>query len=201
MCKSNIINVFTYFKRLTMKSHHFMILLVSIFLFTPVSYAETAKFEQANSTELMIFLVRHAEKLTGDNPNLSDIGKLRAASLANMLADNKLTAIFSTDYNRTKETALAVALKQTPSVTNSIHIYNPSDLTTFSQQLLGNTGRYLVVGHSNTTTELVTLLGGEVTSSIDDKTEFDRLYILHISNNSTEGQKQNVQVTTTLLHY
>jgi hypothetical protein len=49
-----------------------------------------------------------------------------------------------------------------------------------------------VVGHSNTTTELVTLLGGEPGTEIEESSEYDRLYILTINPSG---------VTTLLLRY
>jgi hypothetical protein len=39
-------------------------------------------------------------------------------------------------------------------------------------------GRHLVVGHSNTTPEMVELLSGEPTPGIDEAGEYDRLYIV-----------------------
>ena len=42
----------------------------------------------------------------------------------------------------------------------------------------GTPGRYLVVGHSNTTPDLVNRLGGDPGATIDEESEFDRLYVL-----------------------
>jgi broad specificity phosphatase PhoE len=144
--------------------------------------------------ELVIFLVRHAEKQSGDNPSLTPQGQSRASTLAQILKDNPLDGIYSTNYKRTHETATPTASKQALSVT----LYNPSKLSEFSQQLLSSKGRYLVVGHSNTTTELVTLLGGQPHGAIDDKSEFNRLYILTVTLDE-KGQKQ--RVNTVLLRY
>jgi hypothetical protein len=49
-----------------------------------------------------------------------------------------------------------------------------------------------VVGHSNTTTELVTLLGGDPGTEIEESSEYDRLYILTINSSG---------VTTLLIRY
>ena len=43
--------------------------------------------------------------------------------------------------------------------------------------LLSSPGRHLVVGHSNTTPELVGLLGGDPSSPIPED-EYDRLYVV-----------------------
>ena len=50
-------------------------------------------------------LVRHAEKEKGSNPKLTTLGKERATELANVLKDIEIYDVFSTNYNRTKETA------------------------------------------------------------------------------------------------
>ena len=68
-----------------------------------------------------IFVVRHAERadaapgasaMMDSDPDLSAAGKARAQSLASMLKDAKITAIYTTRYKRTKQTAepLAAAL-------------------------------------------------------------------------------------------
>ena len=53
--------------------------------------------------------------------------------------------------------------------------------------------RILVAGHSNTTPKLVELLGGNPGPPIDEKTEYDRLYVVVLG---ADGA-----VTTTLLRY
>jgi hypothetical protein len=66
----------------------------------------------ADTGTTVLYLVRHAEKTpppyeeTPPNPALSQGGRARAAQLANVLASEGITRIFSTDYRRTRETAL-----------------------------------------------------------------------------------------------
>ncbi|MBB1270375.1 histidine phosphatase family protein [Shewanella sp. SR44-3] len=148
--------------------------------------------EVAHTSELVIFIVRHGEKAKGDNPSLTQQGQQRAQLLATMLASNKLDGIYSTDYNRTQETAAPTALAQQQAVQS----YDPSQLKQFSDSLKVKTGRFLVVGHSNTTTALVSLLGGEPQGDIDDSSEFNRLYILTIT-----PAKNGAAVTSVLLKY
>ncbi|NIT87109.1 MAG: hypothetical protein GWM92_07640, partial [Gemmatimonadetes bacterium] len=47
-----------------------------------------------------------------------------------------------------------------------------------ARRLRGSPGRHLVVGHSDTTPRLVTLLGGEPGPPIVEAREYDRLYVL-----------------------
>ena len=65
-----------------------------------------------------VFLVRHAEraddanagpKMTGTDPDLSGQGVLRAQALARALKDAKITAIYTTEFKRTRQTAAPLA--------------------------------------------------------------------------------------------
>ena len=55
------------------------------------------------------YFVRHFEKQLGDNPSLTATGKVRAAALAAFFSNKSLNHVYSTDYNRTLETASGVA--------------------------------------------------------------------------------------------
>ena len=138
--------------------------------------ALTACASSTPPVESTIYLVRHAEKDAGPDPSLTLIGRQRADILAQDLADAGLTAIWSTDYKRTRETAQ-------PSSTMTglpTQIYDANRLEQFAKQLKSTSGNVLVVGHSNTTPELVKLLGGKPGAAINEATEYDRLYVVHI---------------------
>jgi phosphohistidine phosphatase SixA len=100
-----------------------------------------------------VFLVRHAERAdtveagssTMTDPDLSGAGLARAESLATTLKHAKVTAIHTTEYKRTKQTAepLAKALGLQPTVVMS------KDLPGLMEKLKAATGNVLVVGHSN----------------------------------------------------
>ncbi|MEZ5998324.1 MAG: histidine phosphatase family protein [Hyphomonas sp.] len=123
-----------------------------------------------------IYLVRHAEKEAGDDPSLTLIGRQRADILAQTLSGAGLTAIWSTDYARTKETA-----KPASNATGlPVQVYDPRDLPRFAATLKASPGVALVVGHSNTTPQLVELLGGDAGPPIDEASEYDRLYVVEI---------------------
>ncbi|MDX1476341.1 MAG: phosphoglycerate mutase family protein [Saprospiraceae bacterium] len=156
--------------------------------------APTTGCAQESADATVYYVLRHAEKAEppadapGD-PHLSVKGHARAAQLAKLLEHASLTDIFSSEYRRTQETVAPLAGQQGLSVQS----YNPADLQDFAGHLTQQSGRILVVGHSNTTPELVRLLGGEPGEPIDDATEFDRLYILY--------RPADGQVTTVRLHY
>lgn len=121
---------------------------------------------------LSVFLVRHAEKKTGDDPSLTLAGEARALALADLLEDANIERIHSSDYKRTRETAAPLAAR----LSLEVELYDPRDLPGIAQRLKAEGGRHLVVGHSNTTGELTELLGGEGGAPIVEATEYDRLY-------------------------
>lgn len=135
-----------------------------------------------------IYLTRHAEKsATGTDPVLTAEGKVRAQNIAAALKKAGITSIYSTNYARTKETAQPLStLLSIP-----VQIYDGTQIATFAQQIKALPGNTLVVGHSDTTPELIRQLGGESGITIGE-TEFDRLYQVAIGGDG--------DVTTTLLH-
>ena len=122
-----------------------------------------------------IYLVRHAEKdLTSNNggdPPLTECGEQRSAHLNTFLSDVHIDAVYSTDYIRTKNTALPTALSKGLEIKE----YSAEDLTAFSKLLIDCKQDALVVGHSNTTGELAGLLVGEEVAGIDLDT-YNRIY-------------------------
>jgi len=121
-----------------------------------------------------IYLVRHAEKASGDDPQLTLVGRARAEILAAELADTDLAAIYSTNTRRTMETAAPTARATGLTVLP----YDGNNLETFANMLRATPGNILVVGHSNTTPALVKALGGKPGTPIVEATEYDRLYVL-----------------------
>ena len=122
------------------------------------------------------YFVRHFEKQKSDNPSLTDTGKARALALAAFFSDKSLNKVYSTNYNRTQETATPVAeLKSL-----QIESYDPRKLAEFATELKTQ-DHVLVVGHSNTTPELLRLMGGPNIKI--EETEYGTLYVLK-SNNS-----------------
>jgi phosphohistidine phosphatase SixA len=151
-------------------SKHYLVFLITLLLLGCQSPVE----QPTESAESVFFLVRHAEKADQeDDPPLTDQGQRRARSLANLLSDAGIETVYSSDTLRTRDTAAPIAAD----LGLDIDIYDPHDLVELAAMLLGSPGRYLVVGHSNTTPELAGLLGGEPGPAIEDS-EYDRLYVL-----------------------
>ena len=123
-----------------------------------------------------IYLVRHSEKevsasMYGSDPPLTPCGKKRSESLSNFLKDVPIDIIYSTDYTRTKNTALPTAqLKGL-----NIQQYDGEALEDFAKVLLRQKQDALVVGHSNTTGVLAGLLTGQEIGEFDLDI-YDRIY-------------------------
>jgi len=146
-----------------------------------------AAFSSARADTVLV-LVRHGEKVDESrDAELSDGGRSRARALAAILKDAGIGAVYSTDYIRTRETARPMA----ELISKPIEVYDGDKLEAFAKDLRARGARALVVGHSDTTPELVQLLGGEPGSPIAPD-EYDRLYILTLSGGKT---------STTLLRF
>ncbi|SFB91593.1 SixA phosphatase family protein [Pseudoalteromonas denitrificans] len=124
-----------------------------------------------------IFLLRHAEKQSGENPSLTLAGKKRALWLANKLSEYQPNLLFSTDYNRTKETLAPLAKNEKVDVI----IYDPRKLAEFSKQLKALEGIVVVAGHSNTTPMLANMLTGEKFSQFNEM-QFDSYFEINLLN-------------------
>ena len=125
--------------------------------------------------EPTIYLVRHAEKQSdgSDDPALTNTGHARADWLAGYFKNKGLTAIFSTAYKRTQQTAAPTAEMTGLAVQG----YDPRALEPFAKALKSMEGTILVVGQSNTTPMLVNLLTGEDHDELDERI-YDHIYVL-----------------------
>ncbi len=115
------------------------------------------------------YFIRHAEKDRSDpediDPELNQKGLGRAMHWAEILNEVSLDAIYTTDYERTRMTAAPSAIKQ--EITEQYYDPGTLDIEAFQLENLGK--NVLVVGHSNTTPDLVNrLLGEEKYEAMDD---------------------------------
>jgi len=141
----------------------------------PLMFLPLLLVSPAGAQQPTIFFVRHAEKAAtgGNDMNLSAAGRARAKSLATVLKDAGISAIYTSEFKRTRQTAepLAKALKVTPEVIRA------DDQATLITRLKGSSGSVLVVGHSDTVPELVKTLGITTTIKIGDN-DYDNLFVL-----------------------
>jgi broad specificity phosphatase PhoE len=148
-------------------------------ILTCLLLASSAPYAAAQAT---VFLVRHAERADGDggapamkgtDPDLSPAGQERARSLAAMLKDAKITAIYATELKRTQQTAAPLAKVLGLTVTT----IQGNDPTKLIASLKAATDNVLVVGHSNTIPDILRGLGVTTPVTIADG-EFDNLFIV-----------------------
>lgn len=130
-----------------------------------------------------VILVRHAEKapaaaMVTDVP-LSEAGAARAKELARVLGGMKIDAIYTTQYLRTRQTAEPVA-KQAgvePIAITAGASYAADLADIIRTKHVGQT--VLVVGHSNTTPDILGALGIASPPPIPDSA-YDDLFICSI---------------------
>ncbi len=156
----------------------YVLLLVTIILFSCGNDKKDEKLSETGITTTY-YLIRHAEKdrTTADDPGLTAKGNERATFWATHFNEIPLDAVYSTDYNRTKQTATPTA----KSKSLSVQLYYTDNLydNQFQEATKGKT--VLVVGHSNTTPAFVnTILGETRYQSISD-TENGMLYKVVVS--------------------
>ena len=129
-----------------------------------------------------IFLVRHAERADAgmstagtmaSDPDLSDACCARAESLARMLKDAGVVAIYTTEFKRTQQTAAPLA-KALGIEAITVPANTPGTLLEALKTARGN---LVVVGHSNSIPDLLRGLGVTPVVKIDDK-EYDNLFVV-----------------------
>ena len=128
-----------------------------------------------------VFVVRHAERADagraggtmGNDPDLSDAGRARAQSLAAVLKDAGITAIFATEFKRTQQTAAPLASALGIPVTK----VPARDTAALITKIKAATGAVLVVGHSDSVPDIVKALGVAARVTVGDA-EFDNLFVV-----------------------
>ena len=129
-----------------------------------------------------VILVRHAEKTseTESDPPLSDAGRERAGELARVLAATKIDAIYTTQYVRTRDTAVPVAkaLAVEPKIFRTSKTYAADLARHIRTEHKGQT--VLVVGHSNSTVDVLRQLGAVDPRPIPES-QFDDFFVVTLA--------------------
>lgn len=144
--------------------------------------------EKPHTETTTYYFIRHAEK-DRSNPSEKDAyltqeGHQRAQDWSIILQHTPFDAVYSTDFNRTKETA------QPTADNNRLEIINYSVNTgydeAFKEATKGKT--VLIVGHSNTIPDFVNaVIGHEKYNDIEDSNN-GNLYIVTIINGIASDQ-------------
>jgi broad specificity phosphatase PhoE len=146
-----------------------------------VSMLMTLALAVPAAAQQTIFVVRHAERadtgagaapMMDTDPDLSEKGRARAEALAAVLKDAGITAIYTTQYKRTLQTAepLAKALGLKPIAIDA------RDTRALIARLESG-GNALVVGHSNTVGGVIKQLGVTEPVTVGDQ-DYDNLFVV-----------------------
>ncbi len=138
------------------------------------------KDSEQKTQAIEIYLVRHFQKQTALSSSNTDValteqGRANANTLSQHLISKDIQKIYSTDYQRTKQTAMPIS----EAIKVPLTLYDPRDLTSFAQQVLVNKQNQLVVGHSNTTGQLFGLLGCESVSLTEQ--DYGDIFVVKVS--------------------
>lgn len=152
--------------------------LVFMIFLTSMAYA------QNNATT--IYLIRHSEKADATaNTPLSPAGNLRAENWAKHLAGKKIAAVYSTDYNRTLQTAAPIAKQAGVEVQKYSH--RDLDLKKLAAKHKGQI--IVIVGHSNTIPGYVNAAIGAKTYEDIPETEFGIIFEVVFDNNAATAKQ------------
>jgi phosphohistidine phosphatase SixA len=161
------------------------LLLIAVVLLAQLAFAQPQ-----SEPVTTVFLVRHAERAEEprQDPPLIEKGTARSQDLARLLSSAGIKAIFTSQYARTKLTAEPLAKQLGITATAQTLKLNPSNPRQIAEESTKETvdkimsnagGSVLVVGHSNSIPDVIKMLGGDVTPTIDEKT-FNDLFIVTV---------------------
>lgn len=139
--------------------------------------AEAIAQSELSVPKTFIF-IRHAEKVQTlhADPPLTAAGAAQAVAFAELLKEQNISAVYSTPYRRTLETAAPLA-----SLKNlTTQLYEPLYAVSLLEQLKTqvDSGVVVVVGHSNTIPDMVNaLVGREEVAPITEE-EYGLVFIV-----------------------
>ena len=133
-----------------------------------------APSEAPPTDERVVILARHAEKEEGEDPGLSEAGARRAETLAHVLSEWPVDAIYTSQFRRTRDTAAPLA-----SVTGvPAEVVDARDMPALLQRIReGDARAVVVIGHSNTVPAIARELGAPDVRDIPEEGYDDLLVV------------------------
>ena len=169
-----------------------IVLLLAVFALVEACKESGKIYVSEKENTSVYYFIRHAEKdrsdSTNKNPSLTIQGLERANKWALFFKDKNIAAVYSTNYKRTQQTALPIAKEQ------NLEIISYISKELISEKFIAdNKGKNIViVGHSNTTPELVnSLLGEKKYEDIADR-ENNNVFIVTLTKNKTTAKRVKV---------
>jgi len=131
--------------------------------------------EDGRTSSAVVYLVRHAEKGQGLDPELTAEGRARACALARVLRSAGLDRVYATEYRRTRETVAPTAACLKLAVTP----YAAARTKELAETLRtdASSRAALVAGHSNTLPGLLARLGVKAAIGIGAR-DHDDLFVV-----------------------
>jgi phosphohistidine phosphatase SixA len=153
-------------------------------MFVPGAHAQNVR---------TIFFVRHADKVSDETDAvLSDAGHRRAECLAKTLSDSNIQQIYTSELQRTQQTAAPLA-QQSHLKPVAIPLSKVDDLIAAIRS--DKAANILVVWHDLTLPKILRALGAPEITPIGHM-EYDRFFIL-----TFDGDNKNSQPRFTALRY
>lgn len=133
-----------------------------------------------SDTTTTFIVIRHAEKeSTGADPNLDNEGILRAEELRRILDNVAVAAVYSTSFNRTRQTVQPLATAKGITVTEYATTKPYAQLA--DEIISANRGKVVVLaGHSNTVPEILKTLSNNSFNVIISEHQYDNLFIVNV---------------------
>jgi len=124
-----------------------------------------------------VFVVRHADRYgTEPDPDITPEGQRQAAALARLLADARVTQIYTTELVRTQQTAAPTA-KEFSVTPVTVASDKPEELIRQILSTLRAGEATLVVGHRASVPAIVKALTGQIVTPLAVD-EYDRLQVV-----------------------
>ncbi len=158
-------------------------IVLAAFTLSLLALTQPACRDASDARPTVVYLLRHAEKAPSadNNPPLSEAGVRRTEALAQTLGDAGVSAIYTTQFKRTIDTAAPLSARTGVAVTTlEVNHDNPQ---AYVEQLARDINArhggktVLVVSHSNTLPLIVERLSGKPVPAIEDD-EYANLFVV-----------------------
>lgn len=139
----------------------------------------------AQSDITTFILIRHAEKADNSkDPDLSPDGISRSLKLVTMLKEQKVSAVLSTNFKRTRNTVAPLASERglTIETYESLKVPQLEELVSKHKG-----GTVVIVGHSNTIPAIATMLSGDTSFKQFDDADYGNLIVISVQTIGTNA--------------
>jgi phosphohistidine phosphatase SixA len=156
----------------------FLLLACSAFANAGITQTTTLLGKHSN-----IYIVRHAEKLSGDDPLLTEDGNKRAGDLMRQLKDKKISRIYVSEFKRTQNTGDSLRIQLG---IDTVQINADTSCASLFAAITKHNDwnkSILIITHSNIIQKVIYKLGiTEFPQENIPAAEFDNLYIVSLKN-------------------